>query len=614
MKKKHVALWLILLMLCNLAFAGLAAAETTAGETEPPAEKTMAEKAEEAKPKTFDTGLDPLWSILKVEVDEDIVVGQEFDVKVTARNIGSGVAMFPIIQFTEEDDRKELSHFGVIGSTDGVYKSGIERVESGETKVFTIRMKVSPETKDLPEGSSYKLNLTLKSNNWNIGNGDNKREPAFGVTTSILLKPTYTLSEPTFVVSGVTFSPEVTAGVTTTTASITIDNISDSKARNVSVMLDGNPISEKNTEKNIRVTDLSNTKKVGDITGRRSFVVTYGIELNNARRNNEMKLTINYNGLEKPIEETINMPLPLRTSTSGVEPKVIINKYVLEPSKILAGKTVTLRLYLENTNAEAVNNISLKLTVPTSESNSATGTTVSGGTVFSPVNSSNTFFIDTIGGKSIVSKDISLYVDPNAQAKTYVVPVKIDYETLDGEAKSIEDNINIPVTQESQVEIIKSQIPEFGNVGMPIDFNVEFVNTGKVALTNFKASLESDDIPDAESNVYYVGNFDAAASDSFASSFFPSEEGTVTGNIVLSYRDADNQEVRLEQPFTVEVGPAIEMPPMDPSMLEPPKESFVSKIKAHIVTIALVAVIIVLLIIIIRDKRRAKRDEELMNG
>lgn len=189
--------------------------------------------------------------------------------------------------------------------------------------------------------------------------------------------------------------------MTTTTASITIDNISDSKARNVSVMLDGNPISEKNTEKNIRVTDLSNTKKVGDITGRRSFVVTYGIELNNARRNNEMKLTINYNGLEKPIEETINMPLPLRTSTSGVEPKVIINKYVLEPSKILAGNTVTLRLYLENTNAEAVNNISLKLTVPTSESNSATGTTVSGGTVFSPVNSSNTFFIDTIGGKSI---------------------------------------------------------------------------------------------------------------------------------------------------------------------------------------------------------------------
>ena len=115
-----------------------------------------------------------------------------------------------------------------------VYKR--QRVESGETKVFNIRMKVSPETKELPEGSSYKLNLTLKSNNWNIGSGDNKREPAFGVTTSVLLKPTYTLSEPTFVVSGVTFSPEVTAGVTTTTASITIDNISDSKARNVSVM------------------------------------------------------------------------------------------------------------------------------------------------------------------------------------------------------------------------------------------------------------------------------------------------------------------------------------------------------------------------------------------
>lgn len=104
-----------------------------------------------------------------------------------------------------------------------------------------------------------------------------------------------------------------------------------------------------------------------------------------------------------------------------------------------------------------------------------------------------------------------------------------------------------------------------------------------------------------------------AASDSFASSFFPSEEGTVTGNIVLSYRDADNQEVRLEQPFTVEVGPAIEAS-YGPVHARAAQRSFVSKIKAHIVTIALVAVIIVLLIIIIRDKRRAKRDEELMNG
>ena len=610
MKKRRIAGWLLVMLLFNLAFTGLASAETTTqSETQQPAEKTMAEKAEEAKPETFDTGLDPLWSILKVEVDEDIVVGEEFNVKVTAQNIGSGVAFYPIVQFTEEDDRKALTHFGVIGGTDGIYQSGIERVESGETKVFTIRMKVSPDTKELPEGSSYKINLTLKSKNWNID-----REPAFGVTSSFLVKPTYTLSEPTFVVSSVTFSPEVTSGVTETTASITIDNISDSKARNVSVMLDGNQISEKNTDKNIRVTDLSNTKKVGDITGRHSFVVSYGLELNNSRRNNEMKLTINYNGLEKPIEETINMPLPLRTSTSGVEPKVIINKYVLEPSKILAGNTVTLRLYIENTNNEAVNNVSMKLTVPTSESNSATGTTVSGGTVFSPVNSSNTFFIDTIGGKSIVTKDISLYVDANAQAKTYVVPVSIDYESLDGEAKNIEDNINIPVTQESQVEVINSQIPQFGNVGMPVDFNVEFVNTGKVALTNFKASLESEDIDDAESNVYYVGNFDAAASDSFSGSFYPSEEGVINGNIVLSYRDADNQEVRLEQPFTVEIGPAIEMPEMDPSMFEPPKESLLSKIKSHLVTIVLVSVIVVLLIVIIRDKRKAKRDEELMNG
>lgn len=618
MKKKHIAVLLLVMLMFSLAFAGVAVAETTDTTTEniiseEEAARLKAELAAELKPDTFNTGADPLWSILEVEVDEDIVVGQEFTIKLTARNIGTGVAFFPIVEFTEEDDRKAMTHFGVIGNTENVYKSNIQRVESGETKTFNIRMKVAPETKELPEGSKYKINLTLKCNNWQVD-----KDPAFGVTTSVEVAPSYTLSEPTFVVNNVTFDPAVTDGVKNTVATLTIDNISDSKARNVSVMLEGIAISEKNTDQNIKVTDLSNTKRVGDVAGNQKIVVSYNLELNDARRNNQMKLTINYNGAEKAIEETINMPLPERSnSAANTKPKVIINKYVVEPTKVLAGNTVTLRLYVENTHVEEVQNISMTLKVPTSESNSATGTTVSGGTVFSPVNSSNTFYIESIPGKSVVMKEISLYVDPNAQAKTYVVPVDYTFESdaAEGEELSGTDNINIPVTQESQVEIINSNLPSFGNVGMPVDISMEFVNTGKVTLTNFKVFLEGETLSDSDSSVYYIGNFDAAASDSFSGSFYPMEEGTVTGNVVLSYRDADNQEVRLEQPFSVEIGPAIEMPAMDPNMMvEPPQESFFSKIKAHAVTIVLVAIILVLAGIIIKDKRKAKADEELMNG
>lgn len=614
MRKKRAACLVLLMFILNCLLAGLAfGAESENTETDTP-EKTMQEIADEAKPPVFDTGLDPLWSILEVEVDEDIVVGQEFKVKITARNIGSGVAFFPVIEFTEEDDKKELSHFGVLGSTTDTYISGIERVESGETKVFTITMKVAPDTKELPEGSSYKINATLKSNNWNIGSGDVKKEPAFAVTTSFEVKPSYTLSSPTFVVKDVTFAPEVVSGVKNTIATFTIENISDTKARNVSVALDGVAISEKNAEKNIKVNDLSSTKRVGDIRGKGTITVSYDLELNTARKSNEMKLTINYDGLEKATEETINLPLPLNDgSGNGREPKVIISEYHLSPAKILAGNTVTLNMQITNTNADAVNNVSMKLTVPTSEGNSTSGTVVSGGTVFSPVNSSNTFYIDSIGGKSTVTKEIRLYVDPNAQAKTYVVPVEYKYEGIDGESYSGEDNINIPVTQESKVEIINAQIPTFGNVGSPIDYNIEFVNTGKVALTNFKATLEGD-IPGAENNVYYIGTFDAAASDTFSGMFFPEVEGALNGMVVFSYRDADNQEVRYEYPFTVEVAEAL--PPMeipDMPMVEP-QSSFADKVKENLVVIGMGLVIVVLAAIIIRDKRKAKADEELMNG
>lgn len=616
MTHQRIAKLILFVMLLNVFGNGLAFADevTDDDSTTATPEKTMQEIADEAKQPVFETGLDPLWSILEVEVDEDIIVGQEFKVKITARNIGTGVAFFPVIEFTEEDDRKALSHFGIIGSTSDTYMTGVQRVESGETKTFTIPMKVDPATKELPEGSSYKINATLKSNNWNIGSGDSQREPAFAVSTSFLLKPRYTLTSPTFVVQDVSFSPEAESGAKNVVATFTIDNISDTKARNVSIALEGVAVSDKNSDKNIKVTDLSTTRRVGDVAGKSSIVVTYNLELNTARKTNEMKLSINYDGLEKTTEEIINLPLPLHNgSINGREPKVIISEYHLSPAKILAGNTVVLSMQITNTNADAVNNVSMKLTVPTSEGNSASGTTISGGTVFSPVNSSNTFYIDSISGKSTVTKEISLYVDPNAQAKTYVVPIEYKYEGIDGESYSGEDNINIPVTQESKVEVINAQLPTMGNVGSPIDYNVEFVNTGKVALTNFKATLEGN-IPDAENNVYYIGTFDAAASDSFSGMFFPVEEGTLNGAIVFTYRDADNQEVRYEHPFSIEIAEALPPPEMPDMPFDEPQNSFVDKIKDNLLVVGMGIVIIILAIIIIKDKRKQKADEELMNG
>lgn len=559
----------------------------------------------------FNTGTDPLWSFVKLEAPEEALVGQEFEVNITVKNMGTGSGMFPEFRFTEESDKKDLSHFTVVSGTDGVYDTMLTEVKGGETKTFTIKLKVNSDTKELPEGSTYRINCMIASDNWQMTG--NKR---YNAVQSFEVKVVYALSEPSFVVEGVTFNPAVTDGVKETTATITLKNISDTKANNVVATLEGTYISsgsEGNSgEKNIEVRDLTSTKQLYNVKGNQKVTVDYQLELNEDRKNNEMKLIIDYNGSEKPQEIVLNMPLPLQENTGGKEPKVIIERYNVEPSKVLAGNYVTLNLFVENTNSMPVNNVSIQLDVPTETSSS--GGTVSGGTVFSPVDSSNTFYIDRIEGKETALKTISMYVDPNATAKTYIVPVNIKYESTDGTKYESSDNVNIPVTQESKIEIISSNIPTAGNVGEPMNLSMEFVNVGKVNLTNFKVRMEGD-IPGKEENVYYLGTFNAGESNEYSATIIPEMEGTLSGSIQMSYIDADNQNVSMEIPFSCEIGAAIDYGDMNDLPMEPIEEpGLLDKLKQHWLPILLGVIILLQAIVLIRIKRKAKAEEELIDG
>ena len=70
--------------------------------------------------------------------------------------------------------------------------------------------------------------------------------------------------------------------------------------------------------------------------------------------------------------------------------------------------------------------------------------TETGGTVFSPVDGSNSFFIEQIPARTTVERSIDLLVDPNATAKTYIVPITIEYEDQKANSYSVEEMVNIP--------------------------------------------------------------------------------------------------------------------------------------------------------------------------
>ena len=552
---------------------------------------------------TYKTGANPLWTIDNIEILNEPAVGEQFDIAITARNMGSGDAMMPIIQFTE--DEKALKNFSVLGGGD-TYDPKVDKVKAGESYVFNVTLVVDANAREIG-GDGYKLNAILRSYNWDIGQATRP----FTTSKQFYVSPKYALSTPSFVVRDVKFSPEVTDSTTKTTAPFYVENVSDSKARNVKVSLLGKELNDKG-DRNIKVADLSNNKLIGDIRGGDLFQVSYDLELNAGRKDNEMTMTVDYTGSEKAQEMVVNLPLPL-TSAGGKVPRVIINKYTVSPSKAYAGSHVTFNLYVENTNAKEVRNVQISLKVPTNESSNST--VVSSGTVFSPVDSSNTFYIDHIAGKSVAQKEITMYVDSNAAAKTYVVPVSITYESLDGDAYEAEDNVNIPVGQESQIDIIAHSVAKEATVGSPVDYSIEFVNAGKVAVTNLKAEIQGES-PVFENQVYYIGNFDVGATDTFSGSFMPEEVGELSGNIVLSYTTTDNEDVVMEYPFTVNVSEMIipDIDPNDPGM-EPMDDgnNFLDTLKGHIKDIIFIAIIAVLAGIIIRDKRKKKADEELLD-
>ena len=602
---KLIAL-LVLILFCMMSFLpGAAWATNQPVDVDKLTDEEIAEKIDAQRENLIDTGINPLLTIQNIEAPDKVAVGQEFEIQVTVKNMGTGPAMNTKFKFTEDKERKALSNFSVVGGDGDTYDTMVTEIKGGETKIFSIALKVNENTRELPAGSKYRINCTLECSNWN--SIDN-----FTTATSFELEVSYALSEPNFVVENVTFNPAVTEGVTETTATIHLKNISDAKANNVVTTLSGTEIGSTGS-KNISVRDLTNTKQLYTVNGQQKVAVEYQLSLNKDRKNNEMLFTITYNGQERPQEVLLNMPLPLNESVNGREPKVIIKQYKVNPTKVLAGNNVTLSLYIENTNSLPVNNVSIQLDVPTETS--STGGAVSGGTVFSPVNSSNTFYLDRIEGKEVAVKNINMYVDPNASAKTYIVPVNISYEGTDGTKYTAGDNVNIPVGQESKVDIISTNVQSSGNVGEPLSIAMEFVNIGKVNLTNFKVSLDGD-IPGKGENVYYIGYFNVGDTDEYSAMIYPENEGILAGNIRISYIDGDNQEVIIDEPFSSEIGPAIDYSAMmEPVMPMPePEPTFAEKLKSNLLTIIIGIVAIAEGAILFKSKRKEKAEEELIDG
>lgn len=240
-------------------------------------------------------------------------------------------------------------------------------------------------------------------------------------------------------------------------------------------------------------------------------------------------------------------------------PKLIIDRYEFEPKLPLAGNEFEMNLSFYNTNAKkAVKNIKIDLT---SQDTSKSDSNTAGSSVFTPVDSSNTFYIGRIAPSGKVEKTIKMFVVPDATAKTYNITANFEYEDDENNEYKSSENIGVPVYQESKLDIDPINYQTNAMVGDNIPITANFYNTGKVTLYNFKVTLTADNAT-VNNGTYYIGNFNSGGQDVYEGSIMPNEAGEIKGKLKFTYEDSTGEVKEKEEDINITVE---EAPPVDPN-------------------------------------------------
>lgn len=332
-------------------------------------------------------------------------------------------------------------------------------------------------------------------------------------------------------------------------------------------------------------------------------------------KNYPIKITVDYedeltNAGEK--RSTINQYVGVYVEAPGEssgksKPKLIIDKYSFNPSLVKAGENFDMNLSFYNTNGEkSIKNIKIFLTA---SSGSDPGSSSAGSSVFTPVDSSNTFYIESIPPKGRVEKTITMFTIPDALAKTHTVTAHFEYEDNEGNEYPAQELIGVPVVQQSKLETGELGYWPDAMLGEPVPISLEFYNTGKVTLYNMMVKLEGDF--QTEHGQYFVGNFQSGSSDYFEGMVVPHMDGELTGEVVFTYEDSTGQTQELREEFTLNI---MDRPPMDeypgefPPMEDPNQGGIKGILKSKWLWISIGAIVVLVAGIIIYRKKKKKKD------
>ena len=342
-----------------------------------------------------------------------------------------------------------------------------------------------------------------------------------------------------------------------------------------------------NKTKNIFVSDFAPGES-------KSYSVTMFSASNTEAKNYPIKITVETSDKEpKAISQYTGIYVKGDTSTKTV-PQLMITNYDYGGRAVEANHPFNLGITLRNTNSsQSIRNIKVSLSAEEG--------------IFIPVNSSNSFYIDSIAPGGTSTQTITLTSKPDSPQKTVSISVDMTYEDKDGNQISAKDNISIPLVQDLRLVIDDIVPPTELYAGQQSSVTVQYYNMGKTALSNLRVTAEGSNIEFSQSPATFVGNFEAGKNEYYDLSIIPVQAGPVEGNVVFTFENAAGEETRIEKPFsfTAQEMPAVEVPDGG----EMPAEGAGSPYTRYIIGAAVVAAIAAF--VIFKKRRKKKMDDSL---
>ncbi|MGN1251043.1 MAG: COG1361 S-layer family protein [Candidatus Spyradocola sp.] len=320
-----------------------------------------------------------------------------------------------------------------------------------------------------------------------------------------------------------------------------------------------------------------------------------------------------------PVETTITTYVEIRngkkpsSGDSTVAPTdpstaiLLLEGYTVEPSEIKAGDEFDLTLRIRNTSDKTVTDVKSTL----SELNKCV----------LPVSGASSFFIEKVAPGEVVEQTVRL----KATASAGVDPVELTLSNAfvqDNTAKTSSDTFVLPVTQVSNLSLDPPSYPIETYAGESFNLMMNLYNKGKSRIYNVSVYLDSDSMA-ADEN-YYAGNMESGSSKSYDVMVTPNADasGQITGDIVVTYEDAEGNVTEKRTPINLNVASYEDMYGYyeEPDMMEgdmmvdaEPASQGIPFWVWILVAAGVAGAAAVIVVVIVRKRKKAQVDDDEMD-